>query len=155
MRLLALLLLPTLLGGATVERVTPPEGGVIYWHNADVSFAAGHSWIGDDMTARAWVWTHDSGSVWLDRIGGPNDASLRHVVDTGDEWVLLLSTFPVGTMTRHEYVMRLPHDLASIHCAADFDYDGDVDQSDFGFWQRDPAVMPLERFLDCMTGVRQ
>lgn len=155
MRLALMLLCSTLLGGATVERVTPPEGGVVYWHNADVSFAAGHSWLTSDGTSRAWLWTHDSGTVWLDRIGGPKDASLRHVVDTGDEWLLLLSVFPVGEMTRHEYLMRLPHDVASIHCAADFDYDGDVDQSDFGHWQRDPSAMPLERFLGYMTGAGQ
>lgn len=142
-------LAPLLLALPHVERISPPGGWVrmVYW---DDTLSAGESYQPDP---RVFVWTHATGPVWLTDLapGIAVSARLDAVTRHNDGWRLRLCDADGA------YMLHLPTDTSQWFRSGDFDCDGDVDQTDFGLWQRQigqPGAMSRDEFLRQMSGPR-
>lgn len=147
--------------------MTPDDGGVIWKWSDDCEAAfgnaaertpGGYAGISYYNRYRPFFWTRDSGAVYLDWIVPSlrdRDLPITRVVQRPDSYVVILSELTTTTYCHRVFRVELPRDLSRCRSPADLDGDWDVDQTDFGLWQRDPSVMPAEEFKRAMTGPRE
>lgn len=139
-----------------IERISPPEGGSILFKNAEWTFVVGtHLDVQGDgsFSERAWIWTPETGTFWLDAIVsfGLGDARVREVKDVGAEYLIECSIWTSDDWWHQGdvYFLRLPKDPRKLFLLGDLDHDGDVDQSDFGFVQRCISGAGVETDTGC------
>ncbi|NLE60706.1 MAG: hypothetical protein GX616_20360 [Planctomycetes bacterium] len=163
MKLLCLIVACFSLSGPRIERASPPGGGTSWWRNHDLSFVVGEFSRWDaakqaHVDERIWVWTPQTGTLFLDQIVEcPSGSRVITVCWTDDDYRMLLRVLP-STVSADwwlsgeyvEHIVTLPKDPRDWFQPADFDRDGDVDQTDFGLLQarlgrRDEAAYDLNR----------
>lgn len=167
--LLAVLLMSgTTFTGPTIERVSPDYGGTSWWRNHDLTCIVGESTIyhtDGTIDERIWIWTACTGTVPLERlVDVPNGARVLTVSWSDTDYRILLRALPEimtddwYTHPYYEYLVTLSKDPSLWFGPADFDHDGDVDQSDFGLLQRQlgspNCPMTVNEFLTHMGGAR-
>jgi hypothetical protein len=148
MRVFMTILSLLLTTGPVVAEITPPAGGWLNSLTADCRLAFGNSDGG------AWFWTERTGTRYLRGVATmPAGVEVWELHEVGAEVVLVLRAWqPDMDGVAHDYLLRLPRDPVTWFVPEDLDFDGDVDQSDFGLKQREGPV-PSD-WLRAMTGVK-
>lgn len=148
-----------------IERVTPAEGGFVWWWSADLTVAFGHTceyhyeptWF---SISRPFLWSRETGTVYFSRFMAlpSDDVVVQDVREQPSVYVVLLQDNDPSKPRPNVWRVELPRGLASLRSPADLDRDGDVDQSDFGLLQRQlgqpGCPMTVAEFLRSMGGAR-
>ncbi len=147
-RVLSILLLTWT--GPTVREVTPEGGGrVVRWSMA-YDFACGYQETVPfapypaviDQVLRSWVWTEETGTLWLDQIVDlPPNEYIENMVECADDYLLFVSVVSKpGELGGRTLLVKLSKDTndwyGKLPNPYDLDGDGDVDMTDFGLRQR-------------------
>jgi len=144
----------------TVEEITPRTGGEARYWTADYSLIVGESWTvgatsedaGEIINWRTWLWTPATKTVWLDAIVAvPEYCRPESVRLDREDYRLLMISCPEQResgwpYSYHSYLVRLPRDARDWFAAGDMDRDGDIDQTDFGYFQcclSGPGIAPM------------
>jgi len=147
-------ILSVTLTGPTVREITMPGGGYVLSWTDDLSCC-----IGSSRDGVPFIWTEETGPLLLTHVAngwpsGFQDWPRPQLTTQSLEYMLRFVAAPDGHW--HSYLVRLPRDLRTLFSPADFDFDGDVDQQDFGYLQRllgtPECPMTLEQFEAHRTG---
>lgn len=129
-----------------VVQISPDKfGGWVKYSSEDYSFCVGESWDfhedSGEITERIWVWTEETGPVFIDEmLPLPRRLRILGMRWTDPNYYVLhirgcFFTSYAASDDYTEYLVYIPRNTADWHSPGDFDFDWDIDQSDFGLLQ--------------------